>query len=92
MKSIDLDKALADGVIKQYVSQIRERLLNGNSFKIEGVGVLTPSFRRVKNNYGRNFSIGVKLIKDKNFSEELVNNYLYDTNNFLKLEEVKEDE
>lgn len=82
--SLEIEKALSDKIISDYVSEIRTKLLNGEEVYVEGIGKLVPSFRRVKNDRGRNYSLGVKVIKDKKFSKEMITAYNKDRDKFIK--------
>lgn len=72
---VELEKSVIDSVIRDYEERIRESLLKGEEVSIPGVGSLKVSYRRVKNDAGRNFSLRVKVKQDRKFARELVTEY-----------------
>lgn len=83
MNSLELyDPNIVDSIIKDYNKQIRDRLVNGEEVEIEGVGKLKAKFRKVKNMYGRDYAIRVKVVQDKEFSRSLVSEYRKDNTKY----------
>lgn len=62
-------------VIDLYNDFIHSRLARGLDVEIEGVGVLHPYVRQVKNSFGREYSIKVELKQNPGFRDTLVKNY-----------------
>ena len=79
---INLEKSVIDSIIRDYESSIRYRLLNGEKVTIEGVGTLSVSYRKVKNDAGRDYSLRVKVKQDRKFAKEIVEEYNKSPNKF----------
>lgn len=80
---IDPQKAIIEGAISQYSRNIVEKLLNGESVYINGLGTLDISYRRVKSR-GRDYSLRVRVTQDLEFNKKLIENFENDRENFIK--------
>lgn len=68
---VKFSKSLLDS----YRRFICTSVLDGKSVTIDGLGVIRPSYRRVKNPMGREFSIKAKIDNNKDFEKKLVNEF-----------------
>lgn len=71
-------------VIDLYNQFIRSRLVRGLDVEIEGVGVLHPYVRQVKNSFGREYSIKVELKQNPGFKDKLVEKYEENNSTFRR--------
>lgn len=70
----DLTK-FSEKLIDNYQEFIRDSLLNGQSVTINGVGVLKPYYRKVKNPMGREFSVKARIDTNKDFEKKILSEY-----------------
>lgn len=74
--NVNINKFIIDGVRKQIFNEIKESLLRGEAYEIEGVGKLVPYTRKVRLKSGDpGFAVVLKVRQDKNFSKEIRENY-----------------
>lgn len=66
------------------VAEIQNALLDGMDVEIEGIGVLSPRYRKVKNSYGRDYTVTIKIIQNKKMKELLLKSYKKNPENFIK--------
>lgn len=66
------------------VAEIQNALLNGIDVEIEGIGTLSPMYRKVRNSYGRDYTITIKVIQNKKMKDLLLKSYKKNPENFIK--------
>lgn len=79
---LEVQDNIRDLVINDYVKSIKDTLLSGNSFYIDGIGYLRPKYRKVKNDAGRDFAIVISLKQDSDFSKLIVESCMNNKDNF----------
>lgn len=77
----DLEK-FANILLSKYKESLAQAVIDGRSVTIEGLGVLKPSYRRVKNPMGREFSIKAKIDNSPEFSRKLLESFNKDPDKF----------
>lgn len=66
------------------LAEIQEALVSGSDVELEGIGILSPRYRKVKNSYGRDYSIVIKLIQNKGMKKMLLKSYKENPDKFNK--------
>lgn len=64
-----------DYIIDKYQKEVRDKLISGESVEIPGVGVIKCKYRKVRNPYGREFTVRAVIQQDKTFSRDLIKSY-----------------
>lgn len=83
MSALELyNKQIVDDIIRDYQKLIREELLAGKEVSIPEVGKLVAMYRKVKNPYGREYTVRVRLIPERSFTNDLVKEYEKDPTRF----------
>lgn len=80
--TIDLDGNVYNQVVDDYINGMKSKLLNGEEFVIDGVGVLKPVYRKVKNDYGNNFTVRVRMDYFKEFYDSIIESCKKDNSRF----------
>ena len=71
-------------IINEYIEEMSSKLLNGEDFVIDGVGVLRPVYRRVKNDNGRNFTVRVRMDYFWDFYTKIIESCKKDNSKFVR--------
>ena len=80
----DMWDAIVDSVLRGFYEEIREKLLNGESVLLPGIGTLEPHHRRVKNPVGKNYSMKIWLKHDSKFKDALMSSFAKNREKFEK--------
>ena len=78
------EKVIKDNAINEYIDDMKSKLLNGEDFVINGVGVLRPVYRRVKNDNGRNFTVRVRMDYFWDFYTKIIDSCKVDNSKFVR--------
>lgn len=71
-----------ESIINKYLENMESELLKGNSVELSTMGKLEPKFRKVRNDFGKEYSIGLKFVRSNEFRNKLIESYEEDKERF----------